>query len=69
MYFFPMLLTVLQLFDEMPKFHIAVWNVISSRYMNNEMENVTFDMYCSWSLHRIQHIAFVLFGVFKFWKA
>jgi len=39
-----MLLTVLQLFDEIPKCHIAVWNVITGRYMNNEMENVTFDL-------------------------
>jgi hypothetical protein len=39
MYLFPMPLTVLQLFDEMPKCRIAVW------YMNNEMENVTFDLF------------------------
>ncbi|PNX54767.1 hypothetical protein L195_g048389, partial [Trifolium pratense] len=40
---FSMLQTCLQLFDEMPKCHIAVWSVIINRCMDNE-QAVEFDL-------------------------
>ena len=44
-YSFRMLQTSLQLFDELPKYQVHVCKDISSRYLNNELENVVFELF------------------------